>query len=139
MGLKTFELRMQRHCTNTMQVAEFLEDHPAVEKVFYPGLSSHPDHELAKKQMTGFSGMLSFEMKGGLEAGKSLMNKIRMMTLAVSLGNVDTLIQHPASMTHVGVPREERLATGLTDGLVRLSVGIEDPRDIIEDLNQAMK
>ncbi len=139
MGLKTFELRMKRHCASTMQVAEYLEDHPAVEKVFYPGLSSHPDHELAKKQMSDFSGMLSFEMKGGLEAGKSLMNKVKMMTLAVSLGNVDTLIQHPASMTHVCVPREERLATGLTDGLVRLSVGIEDPQDIIEDLNQAMK
>lgn len=137
-GLKTFELRMKRHCENTMQIAEFLEEHPAVEKVFYPGLSSHPDHELAKKQMTDFSGMLSFEMKGGFEAGKSLMNKIKLMTLAVSLGNVDTLIQHPASMTHAGVPREERLATGLTDGLVRLSVGIEEPRDIIKDLNQAM-
>jgi methionine-gamma-lyase len=137
-GMKTFELRMQRHCKNAMKVAEYLEKHPAVERVFYPGLKSHPDHELAKKQMLDFGGMLSFELKGGLAAGEAMMNKVKMMTLAVSLGNVDTLIQHPASMTHAGVPRDVRLASGISDGLVRLSVGIENVEDIIADLEQSL-
>jgi len=137
-GMKTFELRMQRHCENAMKVAQYLEKHPAVEKVYYPGLKSHSDHELAKKQMLNFGGMLSFELKGGLAAGEAMMNKVKMMTLAVSLGNVDTLIQHPASMTHAGVPREVRLASGISDGLVRLSVGIENVEDILADLEQSL-
>jgi methionine-gamma-lyase len=137
-GMKTFELRMQRHCENAMKVAQYLEKHPAVEKVFYPGLKSHSDHELAKRQMLDFGGMLSFELKGGLAAGEAMMNQVKMMTLAVSLGNVDTLIQHPASMTHAGVPREVRLASGVSDGLVRLSVGIENIEDIIADLEQSL-
>lgn len=138
-GIKTFELRMQRHCANAMQVARFLEGHPAVARVFYPGLESHADHALAKKQMLDFGGMIAFELKGGLEAGEKMMNHVQLATLAVSLGNVDTLIQHPASMTHAGMPREARLEAGLTDGLVRLSVGIENAEDIIADLDQAMK
>lgn len=138
LGLKTFELRMKAHCENAIRVAEFLEDHPKVERVYYPGLESHPDYALAKKQMHGFSGMISFELSGGLKAGEALLNNVGMMTLAVSLGNTDTLIQHPASMTHSGMPREERLKVGLTDGLVRLSVGIENVEDIIEDLQKAL-
>lgn len=137
-GMKTFELRMQRHCSNAMIVAQHLEKHPAVEKVYYPGLESHPDHELARKQMFDFGGMLSFELKGGLAAGEALMNRVQMMTLAVSLGNVDTLIQHPASMTHCNVPREIRLASGISDGLVRLSVGIENVEDILADLDRSL-
>ena len=138
LGLRTFELRMQRHCENAMQVAGYLEDHPKVARVFYPGLESHPDHKLAKKQMYAFGGMMSFELKGGLAAGEALLNHVKMMTLAVSLGNTDTLIQHPASMTHANVPREERLKIGLTDGLVRLSVGVENVEDILRDLDQAL-
>ncbi len=138
LGLRTFELRMQRHCENAMQVAGYLEDHPKVARVFYPGLESHPDHKLAKKQMSAFGGMISFELKGGLPAGEALLNHVQMMTLAVSLGNTDTLIQHPASMTHANVPREERLKVGITDGLVRLSVGVENIEDILRDLDQAL-
>ncbi len=137
-GLKTFELRMQRHCENAMQVARFLEDHPAVERVFYPGLESHPDHELAKRQMLDFSGMLSFELRGGLDAGISMMNRVKVCTLAVSLGNVDTLIEHPASMTHAGVPKAARQEMGITDGLVRLSVGVENVDDLLQDLGQSL-
>ncbi len=129
---------MDRHCSNAMKVAEFLEKHPAVDKVHYPGLESFSQHELAKKQMHGFGGMICFELKGGLEAGKTLMNNLNVITLAVSLGCVDSLIEHPASMTHSGVPHEERLKAGITDGLVRLSVGIEDADDIISDLGQAL-
>ncbi len=138
MGLKTFELRMEAHCKNAMQVARYLEAHPKVERVYYPGLESHPDYALACKQMHCFGGMISFELRGGLAAGETLLNHVRMMTLAVSLGNTDTLIQHPASMTHSGMPREERLKVGLTDGLVRLSVGIENVEDILEDFDQAL-
>jgi len=138
-GLKTLGIRMERHCINAQRVAEYLEKHPLIEKVYYPGLPSHPQHELAKKQMDGFGGMMSFELKGGLEAGKILMNSVKMISLAVSLGCVDSLIQHPASMTHSPVPREERLKAGITDGQVRLSVGIEDVEDIINDLDQALK
>lgn len=139
MGLKTFELRMKAHCENAMQIARYLEAHSKVERVYYPGLESHPDYELAKKQMHSFGGMISFELRGGLQAGETLLNHVRVMTLAVSLGNTDTLIQHPASMTHSGMPREERLKIGLTDGLVRLSVGIENVEDIIEDLDNALQ
>lgn len=138
-GLKTLEVRMNRHCQNAMAIAEYLEKHLAVGQVNYNGLTSHPDHELAKKQMRDFGGMLSFELKGGLEAGKAFMNKIKFCTLAPTLGDVDTLILHPASMSHVNVPPEVRLANGITDGLVRLSVGIENVADIIEDVAQALE
>lgn len=138
-GLKTLHLRMQRHAENAMQVAKFLEGHPRVERVNYPGLKSHPQHDIAKKQMSGYSGMLSFEVKGGVEAGQRLMNSVRLMSLAVSLGSVDTLIQHPASMTHAVMPKETRVRLGITDGLVRISVGIEDAEDIIADLEQGLE
>ncbi len=138
-GIKTLAVRMDRHNNNALKIATFLETHPKVEKVNYPGLQSHPQHELAKKQMTGFGGVLSFELKGGLEAGRKLMNSVTLCTLAVSLGAVETLIEHPASMTHVIVPKEERLKTGITDSLVRLAVGIEDADDIISDLDQALE
>jgi len=137
-GLKTFELRMQQHCKNAMEIATYLENHAAVNKVFYPGLASHPDHDLARRQMMNYGGMIAFELNGGLEAGIKLMNNIKLCTLAVSLGNVDTLIQHPASMTHSTVPRDDRLAMGISDGLVRFSVGIENVEDIISDLEQAL-
>lgn len=138
-GLKTLEVRMERHCQNAMTIAQYLEDHSAVSIVNYNGLPSHPDHKLAKKQMKAFGGMLSFELKGGLEAGKAFMNKINFCTLAPTLGDVDTLILHPASMSHVNVPLEVRLANGISDGLVRLSIGIENVEDIIGDLDQALK
>ncbi len=138
LGLKTFELRMARHCENALAVARYLEKHPKVARVYSPGLEAHPGHEIAKKQMSGFGGMLSFELKGGYDAGAALMEHVRVATLAVSLGNVDTLIQHPASMTHHNVPPEERRKVGITDGLVRFSVGIENVEDIIADLEQAL-
>lgn len=137
-GIKTLPLRMEKHNENAMKIAEFLEAHPKVEKVYYPGLKSHPQYELAKRQMSGFGGMISFELKGELEMGIKLMNSVKLCMLAVSLGAVETLIQHPASMTHAIVPREERLKAGITDNLVRLSVGIEDVEDIIQDLEQAL-
>ena len=137
-GLKTFELRMQRHCENALVVARWLEDHPQVAEVYYPGLESHPDYELAKKQMFHFGGMIAFELKGGLKAGEAMMNRVKVATLAVSLGNVDTLIQHPASMTHASVPEKMRKQAGITDGLVRLSVGVENVEDILADLEQAL-
>jgi methionine-gamma-lyase len=138
LGLRTFELRMQRHCENALLLARFLESHPKVAAVYYPGLESHPCHDIACRQMHAFGGMMSFELKGGYQAGEALLENVRVATLAVSLGNVDTLIQHPASMTHFDMPREERLKIGLTDGLVRLSVGIENVEDLIEDLEQAL-
>ncbi|MBZ4687599.1 MAG: methionine gamma-lyase [Clostridiales bacterium] len=138
-GLRTLEVRMKKICSNAMKIARFLEEHPKVENVFYPGLASHPQHELAKRQMNDFGGMVCFELKGGLEAGETVMNNLKLCRLAVSLGDVDTLIQHPASMTHWYVPREERIKTGITDGLVRMSVGIEDPEDLIADLEQAFE
>ena len=138
-GIKTLHIRMERHNENAMKVAEFLEAHEKIEKVYYPGLKSSDQYDLAKRQMSGFGGIVSFEVKGGLEAGRKLMNSVRLCTLAVSLGAVETLIEHPASMTHAVVPREERLRTGLTDSLVRLSVGIEDVEDIIEDLQSALE
>ena len=138
LGLKTFELRMQRHCENAMEVAHFLSTHPAVATVYYPGLEDDPGHEVAVRQMHAFGGMLSFELKGGMQAGIRLMERVRLATLAVSLGNVDTLIEHPASMTHGPVPRKDRLNQGITDGLVRLSVGIENLPDILADLEQGL-
>jgi len=138
-GLKTLHIRMERHAENAMKVAKFLESRPEVEWVRYPGLPTHPQYELARKQMSGFSGMLSFGIKGGVEAGKRLMDNVKLCSLAVSLGATDTLIQHPASMTHACVPHAVRNSIGITDGLVRLSVGIEDPEDIIADLKQALE
>lgn len=138
-GLKTLHIRMERHSQSAMQVAQFLEQHPLVAQVHYPGLPSFGQHDLARRQMDGFGGVLSFEVKGGLEAGRRLMNSVRLCTVAVSLGDTDTLIQHPASMTHAVVPPEVRLAGGIRDGLVRLSVGLEDPADLIADLEQAFQ
>ncbi|MGN6803507.1 MAG: trans-sulfuration enzyme family protein [Ginsengibacter sp.] len=136
-GMKTLEIRMERHCANAIRVAEFLEKHPAVGKVNYLGLSSHPDHETAKKQMRHPGPMLSFEMKGGVEAGKKFIDKLQMCVRAVSLGSCDTLLSHPASMTHYGVPKDDREKYGITDGLIRMSVGIENIEDILADLEQA--
>lgn len=137
-GMKTLELRMERHCANAMKVAEFLEKHPKVEKVYYPGLKSHEGHDIAAKQMAAFGGIMAFELKGGFEAGKTLLNNVKMAALAVSLGDAETLIQHPASMTHSPYTKEERLAAGITDGLVRLSVGLENVEDIIADLEYGL-
>lgn len=137
-GVKTLSLRMDRHNANAMKVAEFLAGHPEVEKVYYPGLKDHPQYELAKEQMSGFGGTMSFEVKS-FEKGKSIMNNVKLAHLAVSLGDVHTLIQHPASMTHAIMPKAERELVGITDGLIRLSVGIEDVEDIIADLDQALR
>ena len=138
LGVKTLHLRMERHAANAQRVAEFLEAHPKIARVIYPGLASHAQHEIAKAQMMGFSGMISFELTGGIPAGKTMMNSVELCGLAESLGAVETMITHPATMTHVDVPVEERHARGLSDGLVRLSVGIEDADDIIADLEQAL-
>ena len=138
LGIKTLDLRMKKHDSNAQTVAEYLEAHPKVLSVTYPGLPSHPAHETAKKQMSGFSGMISFELTGGIPAGKIVMNSVKLAKLAESLGAVETMITHPATMTHAEVPKDEREARGLTDGLVRLSVGIENPDDIIADLEQAL-
>jgi methionine-gamma-lyase len=138
LGLKTFELRMQRHCENAIEVARFLSSHPAVAVVHYPGLEDNPEYSIATRQMHAFGGMLSFELKDGLQAGIRLMERVRLATLAVSLGMVDTLIEHPASMTHGPIPVADRLSQGITDGLVRLSVGIEDLADILADLEQGL-
>lgn len=137
-GIKTLAIRMQRHCENAQEIAEWLARHPRIESVAFPGLKTHPQYELARRQMKGPGGMISFELKGGIAAGKRLMNSIRLCALAVSLGGVETLIQHPASMTHATMTPELRHQAGITDGLVRLSVGIEDAADIIADLEQAL-
>jgi cystathionine beta-lyase/cystathionine gamma-synthase len=139
LGIKTLSLRMSRHCENAQTIAEFLEAHSKIERVTYPGLPSHPQYAIAKDQMDGFSGMISMELKGGIPAGIALMNGLELCSLAESLGAVETMITHPATMTHADVPKDERLARGLTDGLVRLSVGIEDKEDIIDDLIQALE
>lgn len=138
-GMKTFEIRMERHCKNARKVVEFLDNHPKIEKVYYPGLETHPGYEIAKKQMKDFGAMISFELKGGFEAGKTLLNSLKLCSLAVSLGDTETLIQHPASMTHSPYTKEEREAAGITDGLVRLSVGLENVEDIIADLEQGLE
>jgi methionine-gamma-lyase len=138
-GLKTLALRMERHCSNAQTLADFLEKHPAVARVNYPGLKAHPDHALAKRQMQGgFGGMLSFELNGGLEAGLRCMNRIKFCTLAPTLGDVDSLILHPATSSHLNVPKEIREQNGITDGMIRVSVGIEHVGDIWGDLEQAM-
>ena len=137
-GIATLPLRFTRHCENAYQVATFLENHPAIEWVRYPGLPSHPQHQLAKRQMQCFGGMIAFELKDGVEAGKRLVNRVQVCSLAVSLGDVRTLICHPASTTHLHIPAEVRKRSGISDGLVRLSVGLEDAEDIIADLAQAL-
>ena len=138
LGVKTLSVRMERHSESGMTVAKFLEEHPKVDRVSYPGLPSHPQHEVAKRQMSAYSGMITFELEGGLESGLTLMNSVELCSLAESLGAVETMITHPATMTHAEVPKEERDARGLTDGLVRISVGLEDVDDIIADLEQAL-
>ncbi len=137
-GLKTLAIRIDRAQENSIKVAEYLEQHPKVEWVLYPGLPSHPQYELAKKQMRGPGAMISFGLKGGLEAGKTMMNSVQLALLAVSLGGIETLIQHPASMTHSKLSKEAKEKAGISDGLVRLSVGIEESEDIIADLEQAL-
>ena len=137
-GLKTFEVRMQRHCENALQIARFLENHPRVGRVYYPHLESHCDFALAKRQMLSGGGMIAFELRGGFDAGVALMEHVRVSTLAVSLGNVDSLISHPASMTHSNVPPEFRKEMGISDGLVRYSIGIENVEDLLNDLEQAL-
>ncbi len=137
-GLKTLAIRIERAQASAMKVAEFLESHPKVASVTYPGLKSHPQYELGRRQMRGTGTMISFELKGGLEAGRKMMNSVKLAILAVSLGGVETLIQHPASMTHAKVNAEAKKAAGITDGLVRFSVGIEEVEDIIADLTQAL-
>jgi len=137
-GLRTFALRMERHNSNAQQIAQFLSEHPKVESVCYPGLATHPGYEIAKRQMRGYGGMLSFIVRGGVEAGKHVLDHVQLCTLAVSLGDARTLISHPASTTHMVVPRERRLEIGIDDGLIRLSVGIEDVEDLIDDLDQAL-
>ncbi|NOY38419.1 MAG: PLP-dependent transferase [Chlorobi bacterium] len=138
-GLKTLALRIDKAEENAFTIAQWLEQHPKVAWVKYPGLLSHPQHDLAKKQMRGFGTMISFELKGGLAAGEKLMDNVHLALLAVSLGGVESLIQHPASMTHSSLPREEREDAGITDGLVRFSVGIENVEDLLEDLEQALE
>jgi cystathionine beta-lyase/cystathionine gamma-synthase len=137
-GLKTFGLRMERHNQNAQLVAEFLHNHPKVENVFYPGLTNHPQHILAKEQMIGFGGVLSFELKGDRKEVDQFLNRVKLFTRAVSLGSVESLITQPVAAVHYNVPREFRLQGGITDNLIRVSVGIEEAEDIIEDLDQAL-
>ena len=137
-GVKTLDVRLERHCKSAMKIAEWLSHHPKVEKVFYPGLASHPQHELAKKQMNGFGGMITAILKGDLDASRRMLSACRVFTLAESLGGVESLIEHPAIMTHASVPQEQREALGISDGLIRLSVGIEAVEDLIADLDAAL-
>ena len=137
-GLKTLAIRMREHDHNARQVAAFLIDHPRVARVFYPGLPNHPQQELARRQMSGFGGMISFEVKGGLEPARRVVERTQLFTLAESLGGVESLIELPAAMTHASIPAETRRAHGVADGLVRISVGIEDAADLISDLDQAL-
>ena len=138
-GMKTLGIRMERHCSNAMKVARFLESHPKIDRVYYPGLESHPTHEIAKKQMHGgFGGMMSADIKGGMDAVRTVMNNVKVFSLATSLGNVDSLIQHSPSMSHFDMTPEERYASEIFDGQVRLSIGIEDVDDLITDLDQAL-
>jgi len=138
-GLKTLSIRMKKHCENSIQIAEYLEKHPKVKWVRYPGLKSHPNYEVGLKQHKGHGGMISFELNGGFAAGEKVMNSVKLCQLAVSLGGVESLIQHPASMTHLTMGEAARKSAGITEGLVRLSVGIEDVNDIIADLEQALE
>ena len=136
-GVKTLALRMERHDANGRAVAAFLAEHPKVQKVYYPGLAAHPQHELAKRQQRGFGGMLAFET-GSRAAAETVLKEVKVCTLAESLGGVETLISHPATMTHAAVSPEKRQQLGITEGLVRVSVGIEDVEDLIADLDQAL-
>ncbi|MBA4146298.1 MAG: cystathionine gamma-synthase [Azospira oryzae] len=138
-GIKTLHLRMERHCINGKAIAEFLRHHPKVGKVYWPGFADHPNHDIAKKQMRDFGGMLSFILKNDSEDNaRQLMESVALFSLAESLGGVESLINHPASMTHASIPKEERIKNGLSDSLIRLSVGVEDVEDLIEDLKQAL-
>lgn len=137
-SLKTLPVRMERHCSNAKEIANFLESHKAIEKVIYPGLASHPQHEIAKKQMKGFGGMISVVLKGGLDSATRFLEKTKIFSLAESLGGVESLIEHPAIMTHASIPREVREEIGISDGLVRLSVGIESLEDLVDDIENAL-
>lgn len=138
-GIKTLHVRMQRHCDNGARIVDFLVNHPKVEHVYYPGLPNHPNHEIAKKQMRGFGGMISFTLKGdNMDEALKVLSGTKLFSLAESLGGVESLIGHPATMTHASIPREERIKNGLKDTLIRLSVGIEDADDLIEDLKNAL-
>ncbi|HYE61754.1 MAG TPA: cystathionine gamma-synthase [Phycisphaerales bacterium] len=136
---KTLHVRMERHCQNAMEIASWLSKHPKIEKVIYPGLASHPHHELAKRQMKAFGGMISVVLKGGLSAAKNFLERVELFSLAESLGGVESLIEHPAIMTHASIPADARAALGIVDGFVRLSVGIEDVQDLIGDIEAALK
>jgi len=137
-SLKTLSVRMERHCTNAHEIANLLESHQSIEKVIYPGLESHPQHDIAKKQMKGFGGMISVVLKGGLDSATSFLEKTKIFSLAESLGGVESLIEHPAIMTHASIPREVREEIGISDGLVRLSVGIESLDDLVEDIENSL-
>jgi len=137
-GVKTLAVRMERHNENALRIAEYLESHPKVKKVYYPGLRSHPQHELAKRQMYGFGGMLSFEIEGGMREAKVFLENLKLFSLAVSLGGVESLIEHPATMTHASISKEERERIGITDSLIRMSVGIENAEDLIDDLDSSL-
>lgn len=137
-GIKTLAIRMERHAENAMKIAQFLENHPKVRKVIYPGLNSHPQHELAKRQMTGFGGIVTFFIKGGLEAARKFLERVKVFSLAESLGGVESLIEHPAIMTHASLPKEVRDKIGISDELIRVSVGIENVDDLIDDLKNAL-
>jgi cystathionine beta-lyase len=138
-GIKTLHLRMQRHCENGEKIAHFLKTHPKIDKVYWPGFESHPNHDVAKKQMRGFGGMISFTLKGNqLEDALEIVKKVEIFALAESLGGVESLIGHPATMTHASIPKEVREQSGVVDSLIRLSVGIEDVEDLIDDLTQAL-
>ena len=137
-GIKTLALRMEAHCENAQAIAEFLDKHPKVKKVYYPGLKTHPQHKIAKRQMRGFGGMVSFEHKGTLNDVKNFLSKLKLFILAESLGGVESLIEHPATMTHSSIPENERLKLGISSGLIRISVGIEDKEDLLEDLKNGL-
>jgi cystathionine gamma-lyase len=138
-GLKTLHLRMKAHCESALELAKWLEKHQAVERVIYPGLKSHPQHALAKRQMDGFGGIITIEVKGGLKKAKRMLERCELFALAESLGGVESLIEHPAIMTHASVPAANRKRLGISDGLIRLSVGVEDVRDLRSELQEVMK
>jgi len=138
-GIKTLAIRMERHNKNAVEIARYLQEHPKVKRIYYPGLESHPQHELARSQMKGFGGMLSFEIDGGLKEAKAFLENLKIFSLAESLGGVESLIEHPALMTHASIPKEEREKTGITDSLIRVSLGIEDVDDLKKDLDNALK
>jgi cystathionine gamma-lyase len=138
-GMKTLHVRMEAHMRGAAQIVDYLLKHPKIEKVTYPGLASHPQHELAKKQMRGFGGMITFVIKGGFAEAKTFLSSLKIIALAESLGGVESLAEHPATMTHASVPADQRRALGIADGLIRMSVGIEDAKDLIADITQALE